>query len=66
MKAILEFNLDEPDEQERYRRVNKADSMAHALYEIWANGDDMFDPITVKEVSEMCHDNNINFEEIWT
>ena len=37
MKAIIEFDLDNPDDIEKYERINKADQMAGLLWEIALN-----------------------------
>jgi len=67
MKAVLEFDLDEPTDQERLRRYMKADDMAHVLHSLTELGEENdVSPEVIKEVSKWCHDNNINFEEIYT
>ena len=66
MKATLEFDLDDPQDAMRHRRLMKADDMCHVLWEIVNGPEDDFEPSTRKEVREMCEDNNICFEEIWT
>jgi hypothetical protein len=37
MKATIEFNLDEQEDVERYKRINKADDMAFAIWDITHN-----------------------------
>jgi hypothetical protein len=37
MKAILEFNLDELEDEQRFKRCNKSDDMAYAIWHIVHN-----------------------------
>jgi Zn-dependent oligopeptidase len=37
MKAILEFNLDELEDEQRFKRCNKSDDMAFAIWDIVYN-----------------------------
>ena len=64
MKAILEFNLDDPQDAERHRRCMKADDMANVLYDL-CNKDDVPNAVS-KEVQVWCDEFNIDFEEILT
>lgn len=79
MKAILEFNLDNPDDRIAHLRAAKSLDMACVLFEIERNlkkkleykveslGD--IDNQTVvdilfEEINDLMKDNNINLEEI--
>jgi len=67
VKATLEFNLDDPADQERHRRYMKADDMAYVLHSIAQDGErNDVPPEVIKEVTRWCEDNNIDFEEIYT
>lgn len=79
MKGILEFNLDDHDDMIKFKRYNKADDMAYALFGIIYNTKkdieymiDVNDKITpydvldmvYKRINEHLDDNNINIDEI--
>jgi len=63
MKAVLRFDLNDPQEAEEFRRHCKANDMAHVLYELC--NEDM-PAETRKIVHRWCEDNNIDFNEIYT
>lgn len=77
MKATLEFNLDEPDEEMAYQRCIKSKDMAMALWEITHNTKknleytlestaDKFETLELvfDKIYEILKDNNINTEQL--
>ena len=77
MKAILEFNLDNPDDEMAYQRILKAKDMAMALWEITHNtkknlqrllelNANNFDALELsfETIHEILEDNKINIEEL--
>jgi hypothetical protein len=71
MKATLEFNLDEPDDEVSYTRCVKAKDMALLIwdYDNYLRGEGKYndDPLAVKHGEEfraMLEKHNINFDEI--
>jgi hypothetical protein len=64
MKAILEFNLDEPEDQRAHRRCIESTKMAIALFEIlnnsWRNVRDV--EHYQEKINEICSD--INLDEL--
>lgn len=79
MKGILEFNLDDHDDFIKFKRYNKADDMAFALFNIIYNtkkdieykidADDKITPYDVldmvyKRIYEHLDENNVNIDEI--
>ena len=66
MIAILKFNLTDPDDAERFRRVNKADDLAGVLWNICHDRNvDICEDCKAK-VYTMMEDDNINLDEIYT
>jgi hypothetical protein len=61
LKAFFEFDLDFADEQEQFRRVNKALDMALALYKIQNL---KTSAKTRKEIQEIFDDFGIRLEDI--
>jgi hypothetical protein len=61
MKAYLIFDLDFADEQEQFRRVNKALDMALALHKIQEL---KTSEKTRKEIRQIFEDYGINLDEI--
>lgn len=79
MKATLEFNMDDFDDQIKFKRYNKADDMAFALFEFLYNSkkdieykidaDDNISPydvldIVYKRMYELLDERNVDIEEI--
>ncbi len=78
MKAILEFNLDELEDEQRFKRCNKSDDMACALfqiiyntkkgieYEIEGKEMDKYEVLDLvfDKIQRIMSDNNINIDEI--
>lgn len=79
MKAILEFNLDNPDDRIAHLRAAKSLDMACVLFEIERNlkkkleykveslggiDNQMVIDILFEEINGLMKDNNINLEEI--
>jgi len=77
MKATLEFNLDEPDEEMAYQRCIKSKDMAMALWEITHNtkknlehtlesNADKFETIefVFDKIYEIIRENNLNTEQL--
>lgn len=71
MKATLEFNLDEADDEVSYTRCVKAKDMALLIwdYDNYLRGEGKYndDPLAVKHREEfraMLEKHNINFDEI--
>jgi len=70
MKAILEFDLDDPSQEEEYRRVSVALKMAGILYDL-VNNDYPTARVKISEESskairEYCYDEGIRFEDIYS
>lgn len=73
MKAILEFDLDNPDDIESHLRCVNADKMAEFIWELqhnfwreWKHDDSEFNLETYKEaLSKMLEEYNINPDEFW-
>ncbi len=78
MKAILEFNLDNPDDRMAHLGAVKAADMANVLFEITHNlkhrlrsneslsdlsNSEVLDRV-FEEIAELMDSNNINLEEI--
>ena len=66
MKAILEFNLEEPEDRMAHLRCVKSRDMAAVLFELTHNTgrkcetvDDVFD-----ELNGLLEDHNINIDEL--
>jgi len=79
MKGTLEFNLDDYDDIIKFKRYNKADDMAFALFDFLYNSkkdieykidaDDTITPYDVldmvyKRMYELLDERNVNIEEI--
>jgi hypothetical protein len=79
MKGIIEFNLDDYDDIVKFKRYNKADDMAFALFEFLYNSkkdieykidaDDTITPYDVldmvyKRMYELLDERNVNIDEI--
>ena len=77
MKAILEFNLDDPEDEMQYQRILRAKDMAMALWEITHNtkrnlerllesNASKFDSLELvfDTIHEILEDNKINIEEL--
>lgn len=72
MKAIFEFDMEDPDQAERFRRVSLADEMAGLLYDICfperplsrMNG--VIDPEASQAVLDACYAAGIDFEKIYS
>lgn len=71
MKATLEFNLDDADDEIAYTRCVKAKDMALAIWEfdVYLRGEGKYndDPIAIKHREEfrtILDNNNINLDEI--
>ncbi len=78
MKATLEFNLDEPDEELAYQRCIKSKDMAMALWEVTHNtkkhlewvieSKDMDKYATLElvfeKINEILKDNNIDTDKL--
>ena len=62
MKAVLRFNLDDPDDQMAHKRCLESTKMAIALFEIlnnsWRNVDTADDLKT--KIEDICSDINLN------
>lgn len=64
MKAVLRFDLNDPQEAEEFRRHCKANDMAAVLY-LLCNKDVVSQDVR-KEVNSWCESYGIDFEEIYT
>ena len=64
MKAKLIFNLDDPHDEERFQRVNKADDMASVLWNL-VYIEDRLQGEPREIINEYLEDRNINLDEIW-
>jgi len=66
VKAILEFNLDDPNDHEVYRRHNKANDMASVLWDLCYHSRGEICEECQQKIRDLMEENNINLEEIWT
>ena len=73
MKAILEFNL--PEDQEEFRRAAKASDLCHVLYEIKeylfrlsdSEQTTLNEPEAILNyLKDLMYDSGINLDELWT
>jgi len=77
MKAILEFNLNDPDDEMAYQRCIKSKDMAMSLWEITHNtkknleytlesSSDKFETLELvfDKIYEILKDNNIDTEQL--
>ena len=64
MKAVLRFDLNDPQEAEEFRRHCKANDMASVLYGLC--NDKGIPAKTRAIVNSLCDSNGIDFNEIYT
>jgi hypothetical protein len=64
MKAILEFDLDDPDDRMAHLRCVKATDMAIMLFDFFHNDCKGFDEEVGEKFASRLNENNINIEEL--
>ena len=71
MKAILTFDLSDPEDALEYKRANAARNAISALYEIvqWFRQQEKYHDKDYHEarcyISEVLEDNSVDLEELW-